>query len=83
MDKVRYQPVPDAVIEHLVETKFKEEYSSKLGRKVFVLRQWLDKELFEQHKDLFGHTDIGWTVKYPRHLARVLVIEGIWDATNP
>ena len=74
----RYRPVPPEIITKVVDEKFKLEYSAKLGKKVYVLKQWLEKGQFERHKRLFGHTDIGWTVKYPRHLARVLLIEGIW-----
>lgn len=77
--RVSYEPVPDEIIDTLIDNKFKQEYSAKLGKQVYVLKQYLDKEVFERHKRLFGYTDIGWTVKYPRHLCRVLVKEGIWS----
>lgn len=76
----RYRHVPHEVITKVVEEKFKRQYSEKLGKKVYVLKKWLDKDIFERHKDLFGYTDIGWTVKAPRHLARVLLLEEIWES---
>jgi len=79
MGDINYDPVPDELISRLVEEKFKLEYSPKLGRKVYVLKTWLDKSTFERHKHLFGYLDIGWTVKYPRHLTRIMVIEGNWN----
>lgn len=79
---ISYDPVPRELIEQLVELKFKKQYSAKIGRRVYVLLQPLDKDLFEIHKWMFGHTDIGWTVKYPHHLARVLYKEGIWKPTD-
>ena len=74
----RYKPVADSIISDLVTQYFTMEYSPKLGKKVYVLKTWVDKAIFERYRRLFGHTDIGWTVKHPRHLARVLYIEGIW-----
>ena len=76
----KYRPVPDEIISQMVEEKFKRQYSPQLGRRVFVLKKWLDKPLFEKYKHLFGHLDIGWTVKYPRHLARVLITEKVWES---
>ena len=63
----------------LMDKKYKLVYSERLGRKVYVLREWIDKSVFKRHKKLFGYTDIGWTIKYPKQLIRVLVQEEIWS----
>ena len=43
------------------------------------LKDWIDKATFKRHKKLFGYTDIGWTIKHPKQLVRVLVAEGVWN----
>ncbi|MCE7734254.1 MAG: hypothetical protein GPJ54_05195 [Candidatus Heimdallarchaeota archaeon] len=68
----------DEDIERLIEQKYKTVFSEKLDRKVYTLIDWIDKEVFKQHKKLFGYTDIGWTVKHPKQLIRALVEAGIW-----
>ncbi|MHA2501495.1 MAG: hypothetical protein ACXAE3_01300 [Candidatus Kariarchaeaceae archaeon] len=72
-------PVPKEVINELVELKFNRQYSKKLGKKLYVLKESISKQDFDNHRWMFGHTDIGWTVKYPHHLSRVLYIEGVWQ----
>ncbi|MCY3411257.1 MAG: hypothetical protein INQ03_06410 [Candidatus Heimdallarchaeota archaeon] len=69
-------------LEEIMKRKYKMVYSERLGRKVYVLKKWVDKPVFKRHKKLFGYTDIGWTVKHPKQLIRVLLIEGIWDKTD-
>ena len=66
-------------LDNLIEEKYKLVYSERLGRKVYTLAEWVDKEVFKRHKKLFGYTDIGWTVKHPKQLIRALVKEGVWD----
>lgn len=65
-------------ITSLIEKKYKLVYSERLGRKVYVLNEWVEKPVFKRHKKLFGYTDIGWTVKHPKQLIRALVEEGVW-----
>lgn len=65
-------------MDHLIDSKYRMVYSERLGRKVYVLKKWVDKGVFKRHKRLFGYTDIGWTVKHPKQLIRALASEGIW-----
>jgi hypothetical protein len=74
----RYRKISEEEISVLLEEKFKLVYSQRLAKKVYVLKEWVDKPAFDRHKKLFGYTDIGWTVKYPKQLIRVLLKEGIW-----
>ena len=69
-------------MDRLIENKYRLVYSERLGRKVYVLKNWVDKAIFKRHKKLFGYTDIGWTVKHPKQLIRVLVTETIWEIVN-
>lgn len=78
----RYRRVSDDEISQLLEEKFKLVYSQRLAKKVYVLKEWVDKPVFDRHKKLFGYTDIGWTVKYPKQLIRVLIREGIWQSST-
>lgn len=71
--------ISDEDIERLIHEKYKSVFSEKLDRKVYTLVDWIDKEIFKKHKKLFGYTDIGWTVKHPKHLIRALIEEGVWD----
>ncbi|MHA2248763.1 MAG: hypothetical protein ACXAD7_00305 [Candidatus Kariarchaeaceae archaeon] len=66
-------------LDYLLEEKYNLVYSERLGRKVYTLDEWVDKDIFKRHKKLFGYTDIGWTVKHPKQLIRALVKEGVWD----
>ena len=66
-------------IDYLLGKKYKEVYSERLGRKVYTLMEWVEKEVFKRHKKLFGFTDIGWTVKHPKQLIRALMKEGVWE----
>jgi len=70
--------ITDTVIQQLLDKKYKMVYSERLGRKVYVLIDWVEKDVFNRHKKLFGYTDVGFTVKYPKQLIRALLIEGIW-----
>ena len=72
----------DEEISKLISLKLKLVFSERLGRKVFVLKDWIDKSTFKRHKKLFGYTDIGWTIKHPKQLVRALVAEGIWILEN-
>jgi hypothetical protein len=72
----------DEEINQIISLKLKLVFSERLGRKVFVLKDWIDKSLFKRHKKLFGYTDIGWTIKHPKQLVRALVAEGTWVMEN-
>ena len=72
----------DEEINKIISLKLKLVFSERLGRKVFVMKDWIDKPIFKRHKKLFGYTDIGWTIKHPKQLVRALVAEGIWVLEN-
>jgi hypothetical protein len=74
----RYRQIENEEIESLLDKKFKLVYSHRLAKKVYVLKEWVDKPVFDRHRKLFGYTDIGWTVKYPKQLVRILLKEGTW-----
>lgn len=69
----------DEEINKIISLKLKLVFSERLGRKVYVLKDWIDKATFKRHKKLFGYTDIGWTIKHPKQLVRALVAEGVWN----
>ncbi|OLS24965.1 MAG: hypothetical protein HeimC2_20200 [Candidatus Heimdallarchaeota archaeon LC_2] len=74
--------ISDSIVEQLMHSKYKLVFSEKLERKVYTLFEWVDKSIFKKHKKLFGYTDIGWTVKHPKQLIRVLISEGIWSCND-
>ena len=47
------------LMEKIIEEKYRQVYSDRLGRKVYVLKSWVSKPVFKRHKKLFGYTDIG------------------------
>lgn len=81
-DQNEINKLSEEEIEQLMQAKYKLIFSEKLGRKVYTLIDWIDKPIFKRHKKLFGYTDIGWTVKHPKQLIRVLVAEGVWKVTK-
>lgn len=78
-DKLEEQS-PD--LQSLLEKKYKVVYSERLDRDVYTLVDWVDKSVFKRYKKLFGYTDIGWTVKHPKKLARALLTDGIWNLST-
>ena len=66
-------------LKQLVKMKYRKVFSIRLDKYVYVLRNWVDRSVFKGNKKLFGYTDIGWTVKHPLELTKIMLELGHWD----
>ncbi len=71
--------IPDELMGKIMEEKYLRVYSEMLDKKVYTLKHHLTKELFKRYKKQFGYADVGWTVKHPKRLIQLLIMDGIWE----
>jgi len=71
--------IPEESMKKMMEIKYRKIYSEILDRKVYTLRHHLSKDLFKKYKKQFGYADVGWTVKHPKRLIQLLLLDGIWE----
>ncbi len=68
-------------LKSIMNQRYKKIYSERLDKYVYVLRGWVPKDTFKKYKQLFGYCDVGWTVKHPKTLIKLLIEDQLWD--NP